>query len=93
MEFKIKRIGFKSVFTFLLIVCLTNVVLTSPLTMLGLSTDASLFICTSFSAAIAITVCAFYVEKLLKSKKQMITCFLLSLAACSIGTYFLIFFN
>ncbi|HYK72076.1 MAG TPA: hypothetical protein VEV44_02935 [Pseudoneobacillus sp.] len=88
-----KRIGFKSVFTFLLIVCLTNVIFSNPLTMLGLSTDTSLFICTSFSAALAITVCASYVEKLLKSKKQMITCFFLSLVVCSAGTYFLIFLN
>ncbi|MGC4378023.1 hypothetical protein WD019_13905 [Fictibacillus sp. Mic-4] len=90
-EGRLRRFSLKGIFTFLLIVCGSNIVFVPVLTALGIRKDISLFISTSISASMALTIVLTYIDAIFKERKPLLKCFLFSLAGCSALSYLLIY--
>ncbi|EMA6343974.1 hypothetical protein ACH0R4_RS10135 [Bacillus cytotoxicus] len=85
------KFSYKGVFLFLSVVVCSNLLFTPLLKMLHVSKMYSLWIVTSMSASIMLTVVVSFVDGTYSSKWQLLQRFTLFLIGCTLLTYITIF--
>ncbi|MBO1581711.1 hypothetical protein [Bacillus sp. XF8] len=85
------KFSYKGVFLFLIGVICSNLLFTPFLRMLDVSQMHSIWIVTSISASIMLTIVLSFIDGTYSSKIQLFFRFVLFLVACTLFTYIIIF--
>ncbi|MDM5154957.1 hypothetical protein QUF88_14355 [Bacillus sp. DX1.1] len=85
------KFSYKGIFLFLFGVVCSNFIFTPLLRMFHVSSQQSIWIVTSISASIMLTIVVSFIDGTYKSKFQLFVRFLFFLAGCTFLTYILVF--